>query len=100
MSRSLKKGPYIEVSLEKKILATVAGRDITVGDIDNVIASYSPEEQAKMQNETVRAKILEQLIATRLFAMEAREKGLDKTKSKAELKKERERARKIKDGIN
>ena len=71
--------------MEKKILATVAGRDITVADIDNVIASYSSEEQAKMQNETVRTKILEQLIATRLFALEAREKKLDETKDFEEL---------------
>lgn len=61
------------------ILATVAGVDITEKDIDNVIAGYLAEEQAKMQNPTVRNKILEQLISTRLFALEAREKDLDKT---------------------
>lgn len=61
------------------VLATVAGVNITENDIDNVIAGYPAEEQAKMQNPTVRNKILEQLISTRLFALEAREKGLDKT---------------------
>ena len=72
--------------MDNKVLATVAGRGISVADVENVIASYSPEEQAKMQNDTVKNKILEQLIATRLFALEAREKGLDKTKDFEELR--------------
>jgi len=70
---------------ENKVLATVAGRDITEKDIDNVIAGYPAEDQAKMQNPTVRNKIMEQLISTRLFAMEAREKKLNETEEFEDL---------------
>ena len=66
--------------MEKKVLAIVAGREITNEDVENVINGYAPEESKKMQNETVRRKILEQLVATRLFSMQAREEKLDETK--------------------
>ena len=71
--------------MENKVLATVGGVDITEQDIDRVIEGYPEAEREKMQNPTVRNKILEQLISTRLFAMEAREKKLDETKEFEEL---------------
>ena len=71
--------------MENKVLATVGGVDITELDIDKVIEGYPEAEREKMQNPTVRNKILEQLISTRLFAMEAREKKLDETREFEEL---------------
>jgi len=67
-------------------------------------AAEEPEDgKKKKKRKTIRQRQAEyqrQLNDQVLANKQNKEKGLDKTKSKAELKKERERARKIKDGIN
>ncbi|MGL5617286.1 MAG: peptidylprolyl isomerase [Sarcina sp.] len=51
---------------ENKVLATVAGRDITEADIDVIVARYPAEQRAMFQNPEARKAILEQVIGFEL----------------------------------
>lgn len=62
-------------------MVKAAGKIITKKDVENVIAGYPLQEQKKMQNTTVKQRILDQLVATRLFSVRAREEGLDNTEN-------------------
>lgn len=65
--------------MENKILAVVAGNEITDRDIDAIVARYPQERKAMFQTEEGRKQLLEQLIAFELMNKFGKEIGLDKT---------------------
>lgn len=65
--------------MENKVLAVVAGNEITNGDLDVIINKYPEERRAFLQNEQGRKQLLEQTIAFELFGKLGAEIGLDKT---------------------
>lgn len=70
--------------MENKILATVAGINITDKDLDTIIARYPEDRKMYVQNEQGRKQLLEQIIAFELFNKFGQEIGLDQTEEYAE----------------
>lgn len=64
---------------EAKILATVAGKNITETDVEAFILNLPREQQAYASNPQFREQVLEQLIALQLLAEEGEELKLDET---------------------
>ena len=65
--------------MENKVLARVAGRDITSDYITEVISRYPAQQQAMMDNEQGRRNVLEQAIAFELMYELGKETGVDKS---------------------
>lgn len=65
--------------MDNKVLARVAGRDITSDYITEVIGRYPAQQQAMMDNEQGRRNILEQAIAFELMYELGKETGVDKS---------------------
>ena len=65
--------------MDNKVLARVAGRDITSDYITEVISRYPAQQQAMMDNEQGRRNILEQAIAFELMYELGKETGVDKS---------------------
>lgn len=63
--------------MDNKVLARVAGRDITSDYISEVIARYPAQQQAMLDNEQGRRNILEQAIAFELMYELGKERGMD-----------------------
>lgn len=63
--------------MDNKVLARVAGRDITSDYISDVISRYPAQQQAMMDNEQGRRNILEQAIAFELMYELGKETGID-----------------------
>ena len=63
--------------MDNKVLARVAGRDITSDYITEVISRYPAQQQAMMDNEQGRRNILEQAIAFELMYELGKETGID-----------------------
>ncbi len=63
--------------MDNKVLARVAGRDITSDYISDVISRYPAQQQAMMDNEQGRRNILEQAIAFELMYELGKETGVD-----------------------
>lgn len=65
--------------MENKVLATVAGREITSNYISEIIARYPQQQQAMLNNEQGRKNVLEQAIGFELMYEFGKENGLDKS---------------------
>ncbi len=65
--------------MDNKVLARVAGRDITSDYITEVISRYPAQQQAMMDNEQGRKNILDQAIAFELMYELGKETGVDKS---------------------
>ena len=63
--------------MEKKILATVAGAEITEQDLEAVIKRYPAQQQAMFSTENGKKQLLEQLISFELFYNLGKEIKLD-----------------------
>lgn len=65
--------------MEKKILATVAGVEITEQDLDAIIQRYPAQQQAMFASENGKKQLLEQVISFELFYNLGKEIELDKS---------------------
>ncbi|MGL5150167.1 MAG: peptidylprolyl isomerase [Clostridium sp.] len=65
--------------MENKILAKVAGRDITEKELDAIIMRYPEDRRAYVQTEQGKKQLLEQVISFELFNKFGVELGVDKT---------------------
>lgn len=65
--------------MEKKILATVAGVEITEQDLDAIIKRYPAQQQAMFASENGKKQLLEQVISFELFYNLGKEIELDKS---------------------
>ena len=65
--------------MENKVLAVVAGREITEHDIDVIIAKYPEQQRAMFANEDARRAILEQAIGFELMYHKGQELKIDET---------------------
>lgn len=77
--------------MDQKILAVVAGENITEADLDAFLQNVPREQQAYASNPQFRQQYLEQLIALRAFAKLGEDEKLDETE---EFKNIMENARK------
>ena len=66
--------------MENKILAVVAGNEITERDLETIVSRYPQERKAMFQTEEGKKQLLDQLIAFELMNKFGKEIGLDKTK--------------------
>lgn len=65
--------------MENKVLAIVAGNEITSNDLNEIIARYPEQQRMYMDNEQGRKQLLEQTIAFELFGKLGEEIELNKT---------------------
>ena len=65
--------------MENKVLAIVAGNEITNNDLNEIIARYPEQQRMYMDNEQGRKQLLEQTIAFELFGKLGEEIELNKT---------------------
>lgn len=65
--------------MDQKILAVVAGKEITETDLDAFLQNAPREHQAYVSNPQFRAQYLEQLIALHMFAQLGEDEKLDET---------------------
>lgn len=65
--------------METKVLAVVAGREITEADLDAFLKNAPREQQAYASNPQFRAQYLEQLTALHMFAQLGEDEKLDET---------------------
>lgn len=62
----------------KKVLATVGGREVTEQDFQLLMNSLDPQRAMQFQSEEGRKQLIQELISQELFYLEAVEAGLDK----------------------
>lgn len=77
--------------MENKVLAVVAGVEITQNDLEEVIMRYPEDKRGYFNNEQGKKQLLEQIIAFELFNKFGLESNIDKTE---EYKKEIEKVEK------
>lgn len=65
--------------MEQKVLAVVAGKEITEADLDAFLQNVPREQQAYVSNPQFRAQYQEQLIALHMFAQMGEDEKLDET---------------------
>lgn len=65
--------------MENKVLAVVAGEEITEADLNDFLRNVPQEQQAYLSNPQFRQQYLEQLIALRMFSKLGEEEKLDET---------------------
>lgn len=65
--------------MENKVLAKVAGREITSDYITEIISRYPAQQQAMLNNEQGRRNVLEQAIGFELMYEFGKESGLDQS---------------------
>ncbi|MGN0482889.1 MAG: peptidylprolyl isomerase [Lachnospiraceae bacterium] len=65
--------------MSQEVLATVAGKEITDKDVENLIANYPPEQRIYVTSPSARPELVEQLISFELFAKMAEEEKIDET---------------------
>lgn len=65
--------------MENKVLAKVAGRDITTDYITEIISRYPAQQQAMLNSEHGRKNVLEQAIGFELMYEFGKENGIDKS---------------------
>lgn len=65
--------------MENKVLAIVAGREITQRDIDIIISKYPEQQRAMFQSEDAKKAILEQAIGFELMYHKGKELKIDET---------------------
>jgi len=73
--------------MENKVLAIVAGNEVTEKDLNAIISRYPQEQRGAFQNENQKKQLLEQLISFELMNKFGKEIGLDETQEyKDEMK--------------
>ena len=77
--------------MENKVLAVVAGVEITQNDLEEIIMRYPEDKRGYLNNEQGKKQLLEQIIAFELFNKFGLESNIDKTE---EYKKEIEKVEK------
>lgn len=77
--------------MENKVLAVVAGEEVTEQDLNDFMENVPQDQQAYRSNPQFKQQYLEQLIALRMFTKQGEELKLDETE---EFKKIMEGARK------
>lgn len=65
--------------MENKVLAVVAGREITEAELDSFLKSVPQEQQAYVSNPKFREQYLEQLIALHMFAQMGEDNHYEET---------------------
>ncbi|MCR4945253.1 MAG: peptidylprolyl isomerase [Clostridium sp.] len=73
--------------MENKVLAVVAGTEITSNDLNEIIARYPEQQRMYMDSEQGRKQLLEQTISFELFSKLGEEIQLDKTEEYKETVK-------------
>ena len=82
-------------TMDNKVLARVAGREITSQYISEVISRYPAQQQAMIDNEQGRRNILEQAIAFELMYELGKEKGMDTSAEYVEQVNKRSEERRV-----
>lgn len=62
----------------KKVLATVGGREITEQDFELLLNSLDPQRAMQFKTEEGKKQLIQELVSQELFYLEAVETGLDK----------------------
>lgn len=65
--------------MDNKVLAVVAGEEITEADLNDFLRNIPKDQQAYVSNPQVREQYLEQLIALRMFSKQGEEEKLEET---------------------
>jgi len=65
--------------MENKVLAIVAGNEITEKDLNTIISRYPQEQRGALQSEGKKKQLIEQLISFELMSKFGKEIELDKT---------------------
>ena len=78
--------------MDNKVLAVVAGVEITQNDLEEIIMRYPEDKRGYFNNEQGKKQLLEQIIAFELFNKFGLENNLDETE---EYKKEIEKVKKV-----
>ena len=65
--------------MNNEVYAVVAGKEITESDVQNLIASYPPEQRIYMTSPNAKSDLVEQLITFQLFANLAEEQKIQET---------------------
>ncbi len=68
-----------KVDEERKVLATINGREISNIDLDNAVKSMHPQQQMRFQSEEGKKRLLEDLVNQELFYLEAKDNKVDET---------------------
>ncbi len=63
----------------KQVLAKVNGVEITIGKVEDFIATQPPMMRSRYQNRAEQEQLIENLVRIELLAAEAQKKGYDKT---------------------
>ena len=62
--------------MSEKVLAIVAGHEITEGELNQLIANYPPEQQIHLADPRAKAQLLDQLVSFYLFSKMAEEEKI------------------------
>ena len=65
--------------MERKVLATVNGKEISNIDIDNAVKTMNPQQAMHFQSEEGKKRLLEDLINQELIYMDAKARKVDET---------------------
>lgn len=65
--------------MENKVLAIVAGNEITEKDLNTIVSRYPQEQRGALQSEGKKKQLVEQLISFELMSKFGKEVGLDQT---------------------
>lgn len=71
--------------MDSKVLAVVAGEEITEADLNDFLRNVPKEQQAYLSNPQVREQYLEQLLALRMFSKQGEEEKLEETEEFKEI---------------
>ncbi len=63
--------------MDNKVLATVDGREVTQGDLNNAIARFPKERQSYFMNEEGKKQLLDQIISFELVYSYAKDNGIE-----------------------
>lgn len=71
--------------MNEKILAVVAGHEITEGELNELVKNYPPEQQIYMSSPQAKQQVLEQIIAFHLFHKMAVDEKITESKEYEEM---------------
>lgn len=71
--------------MSEKILAVVAGHEITEGELNELVKNYPPEQQIYMSSPQAKQQVLEQIIAFHLFHKMAVDEKITESKEYEEM---------------
>lgn len=71
--------------MNEKVLAVVAGHEITEGELNELVKNYPPEQQIYMSSPQAKQQVLEQIIAFHLFHKMAVDEKITESKEYEEM---------------